>query len=81
MKSLFCGWFEPLCDAIAADQKMYKETKNKPSYAPFLDHLPLDTMAVITLHKLMGLLMTDSGGIGDVSVVQAACQMREALQH
>ncbi|XP_015895265.2 DNA-directed RNA polymerase 1B, mitochondrial isoform X1 [Ziziphus jujuba] len=81
VKSLFLGWFEPLRNAIAADQKMCNERKNKPSYAPYLDHLPADMMAVITMHKLMGLLMTNSGGIGNVRVVQAACQIGEALEH
>lgn len=81
VKSLFLGWFEPLRDAIANDQKMCNERKNKPAYAPYLDQLPADMMAVITMHKLMGLLMTNSGGVGNVRVVQAACQIGEALEH
>ena len=38
-------------------------------------------MAVITMHKLMGLLMTNSGGAGAVKVVQAACAIGEALEN
>nr|CAB3503932.1 unnamed protein product [Digitaria exilis] len=37
-------------------------------------------MAVITMHKLMGLLMTGSGD-GSVRVIQAACQIGEAIEH
>lgn len=81
MKSLFLGWFEPLRDAIAADQEKCREKRVKPSYAPFIDQLPADMMAVITMHKLMGLLMTTSGGNGSCRVVQAACQIGEAIEH
>ncbi|KAK4763736.1 hypothetical protein SAY87_013174 [Trapa incisa] len=81
MKSLFLGWFEPLRDAIAADQEACKEKRVKPSYAPFIDQLPADKMAVLTMHKLMGLLMTTNGGSGSCRVVQAACQIGEAIEH
>lgn len=83
VKSLLLGWFEPLRDAIAADQEMcrQKKTKPKPSYAEYLDQLPADMMAVITMHKLMGLLMTSSGAVGCIRVVQAACQIGEAIEH
>lgn len=81
VKSLFLGWFEPLRDAIAADQAMCQEKKTKPSYAPYYDHLSADMMAVITMHKLMGLLMTNRGAVGSIRVVQAACQIGEAIEH
>uniref|UniRef100_A0A2N9EV15 DNA-directed RNA polymerase n=1 Tax=Fagus sylvatica TaxID=28930 RepID=A0A2N9EV15_FAGSY len=81
MKSLFLGWFEPLRDAITADQESTKEKKHKPSHYPFFDQLPPDKMAVITMHKLMGLLMTNTGGIGSSRVVQAALQIGEAIEH
>lgn len=81
MKSLFLGWFEPLRDAIAADQEYCKDKKNRVSHAPYFDLLPADMMAVITMHKLMGLLMSNSGGNGSVRVVQAACQIGEAIEH
>ncbi|XP_021911531.1 DNA-directed RNA polymerase 1B, mitochondrial-like, partial [Carica papaya] len=81
MKSLFLGWFEPLRDAIAAEQESIKDKKVKPPHAPYFEQLPSDMMAVITMHKLMGLLMTNTGGIGSVRVVQAACQIGEAIEH
>ncbi|KAK6931395.1 DNA-directed RNA polymerase, N-terminal [Dillenia turbinata] len=80
MKSLFLGWFEPLKEAIAAEQDLCKQGKNRAAYAPYFDHLPPDMMAVITMHKLTGLLMT-GGGHGSVRVVQAACQIGEAIEH
>ncbi|XP_070043947.1 DNA-directed RNA polymerase 1B, mitochondrial isoform X2 [Nicotiana tomentosiformis] len=80
MKSLFLGWFEPLRDAIAAEQKLCDEGKNRGAYAPFFDQLPAEMMAVITMHKLMGLLMT-GGGTGSARVVQAASYIGEAIEH
>ncbi|KAJ0038285.1 hypothetical protein Pint_23430 [Pistacia integerrima] len=81
VKSLFLGWFEPLRDAIAKDQEVCKEKKCRISHAPYLDKLPADMMAVITMHKLVGLLMTAGGDAGCVRVVQAACQIGEAIEH
>ncbi|KAI4368957.1 hypothetical protein MLD38_017456 [Melastoma candidum] len=81
MKSLFLGWFEPLRDAIAADQEDCRTRKQKPSHAPFFNLLPADMMAVITMHKLMGLLMTAGGGNGYCRVIQAACHIGEAIEH
>ncbi|KAH7840574.1 hypothetical protein Vadar_018774 [Vaccinium darrowii] len=80
MKSLFLGWFEPLRDVIAKEQDLCKEGKNRTAYAPYFDHLPADMMAVITMHKLMALLMA-GGGHGGARVVQAACQIGEAIEH
>jgi len=81
MKSLFLGWFEPLKSAIAADQEICKDTKTRLSHAPYFNELPPDMMAVITMHKLMGLLMTNSNGVGSARVIQAACQIGEAIEH
>ncbi|KAK7250654.1 hypothetical protein RIF29_33212 [Crotalaria pallida] len=81
VKSLFLGWFEPLRNAIAADQEHCKEPKCRLSHAPYFNELPPDMMAVITMHKLMGLLMTSSNGIGSARVIQAACQIGEAIEH
>lgn len=81
MKSLFLGWFEPLKNAIAADQEICKDTKTRLSHAPYFNELPPDMMAVITMHKLMGLLMTNSNGVGSARVIQAACQIGEAIEH
>ncbi|KAE9451123.1 hypothetical protein C3L33_16977, partial [Rhododendron williamsianum] len=80
IKSLFLGWFEPLRDVIAKEQDLCKEGKNRTAYSPWFDQLPADMMAVITMHKLMGLLMT-GGGHGGARVVQAACQIGEAIEH
>ena len=83
VKSLFLGWFEPLRDAIAAEPETWSSKWNhiRPSHAPYWELLPPDKMAVITMHKLMGLLMTNSGGVGAVKVVQAACSIGEALEN
>ncbi|KAH9626812.1 hypothetical protein KSS87_002458 [Heliosperma pusillum] len=61
IKSLFLGWFEPLKDAISAEQDLCKIGKNRGDYAPYFDELPADMTAVITMHKLMGLLMMGDG--------------------
>ncbi|KAG8049559.1 hypothetical protein GUJ93_ZPchr0009g2430 [Zizania palustris] len=80
VKSLFLGWFEPLRDRIIAEQELVGQRGTRASHAPYFNLLPADMMAVITMHKLMGLLMTDSGN-GSVRVIQAACQIGEAIEH
>lgn len=82
MKSLFLGWFQPFRDAILADQesKVFASHKATASYAPYMSQLPADLMAVITMHKLMGLLMTGNDG-GRTRVVHAACAIGEAIEH
>lgn len=79
MKSLFLGWFEPLTDAIKADQELVRLGKYKAVFGPYMDQLPADMMAVITMHKLMALLMAGSGD-GSVTVVQAASHIGEAIE-
>lgn len=79
VKSLFLGWFEPLRDKIVEEQELWREGKNRGAYAPYFDELPADMMAVITMHKLMGLLMT-GGESGCARVVQAACSVGEAIE-
>ncbi|CAA6665446.1 unnamed protein product [Spirodela intermedia] len=74
MKSLFLGWFEPLRNRIEEEQQAYREGKSKAAYGPYFDQLPAEMMSVITMHKLMGLLMT-GGGDGSTRVIQAACQV------
>ncbi|KAH9707793.1 DNA-directed RNA polymerase [Citrus sinensis] len=78
VKSLFLGWFEPLRDAIAKDQATAQDKWKHMTYAPYFNNLPADMMAVITMHKLVGLLMTNAG---EVRVVQAACQIGEAIEN
>ncbi|XVE91693.1 hypothetical protein REPUB_Repub01dG0032600 [Reevesia pubescens] len=80
VKSLFLGWFEPLRDAIAAEQDLCK-VNLKISHAAYFNELSGDMMAVVTMHKLMGLLMTSNVGAGGIRVVQAACQIGEAIEH
>lgn len=79
MKSLFLGWFEPLTDAIKADQELVRLGKHKTVFGQYMDQLPADMMAVITMHKLMALLMAGSGD-GTVTVVQTASQIGEAIE-
>lgn len=79
MKSLFLGWFETLRDEIAAEQERCKVNR-RAAHGPYFDQLPADMMAVITMHKLMGLIMTGEGSRG-VLVVQAACQIGAAIEN
>ncbi|KAK4409797.1 DNA-directed RNA polymerase 2, chloroplastic/mitochondrial [Sesamum angolense] len=79
MKSLFLGWFEPLRDKIAEEQEFIRKGRSKAAYAKYFDLLPADMMAVITMHKLMGLLMT-GGEHGCARVVQAACIIGDAIE-
>ncbi|KAK7394346.1 hypothetical protein VNO78_14869 [Psophocarpus tetragonolobus] len=83
MKSLFLGWFEPLRDAIVKEQEMYSAGRNRPAYAPYFAQLPADKMAVIAMHRLMGLLMTgtDRAAIGTARVVHAACSIGDAIEN
>ncbi|MQM15247.1 hypothetical protein Taro_048188 [Colocasia esculenta] len=82
VKSLMLGWFEPLRDAIAREQNLQKnkEKKTRASYAPYIGLLPADKMAVIVMHKMMGLLVTGQEE-GCVRVVQAAVHIGEAIEH
>ena len=78
MKSLFLGWFEPFRDAIEKEQKMCRKRKNA-ALAPFLLQLPAEIMAVITMHKLVGLLMSREEH-GTTRVVAAALMVGEAVE-
>ncbi|XP_074274815.1 DNA-directed RNA polymerase 1B, mitochondrial-like isoform X2 [Silene latifolia] len=77
IKSLFLGWFEPLRDAINAEQDLCKMGKNRGGYAPYFDELPADMMAVITMHKLVGLLMSSGSAI----VLRASIEIGEAIEY
>lgn len=79
MKSLFLGWFEPLCSKIAEEQELCRLGQSKAAYAKYFHQLPADMMSVITMHKLMGLLMT-GGEHGSARVVQAACLIGDAVE-
>ncbi|XP_015063457.1 DNA-directed RNA polymerase 2B, chloroplastic/mitochondrial isoform X1 [Solanum pennellii] len=79
VKSLFLGWFEPLRNKIAQEQELCIQGKSKAAYSKYFHLLPADMMAVITMHKLMGLLMT-GGEHGNVRVVQAALAIGDAIE-
>ncbi|CAL0308037.1 unnamed protein product [Lupinus luteus] len=81
MKSLFLGWFEPLRDAIVAEQEVCKECKHTMTHATHFNDLPAGMMAVVTMHKLMGLLMNNSNGVGTTRVIQAALQIGETIEN
>ncbi|GMH13779.1 hypothetical protein Nepgr_015620 [Nepenthes gracilis] len=78
-KALFLGWFEPLKKAIEKEQTLLRSKKQQVAYAPHIDLLPADKMAVIVMHKMMGLLMVENEG-GSVRVVQAAVQVGSAVE-
>ncbi|KAL8488613.1 hypothetical protein ACS0TY_024319 [Phlomoides rotata] len=80
-KKLMLGWFQPLREAIEKEQNKLRSKKNKAAFAPFIDALPADKMAVIVMHKMMGLMMM--GGKEDrwVRVVEAAAKIGIAIEH
>lgn len=79
VKSLFLGWFEPLRDAIAKEQKV-KGNKQKTAFAPNIDSLPPDKMALIVMHKMMEMVMVANQD-GCVLLVQAAVRIAMAVEH
>ncbi|KAI9126071.1 hypothetical protein K1719_003489 [Acacia pycnantha] len=80
VKALFLGWFDPLKEAIEAEQKLQRSKKNKAAaYAPHIDLLPASKMAVIVMHKMMGLVMQELE-MGCVRVVQAAVQIGTTIE-
>ncbi|XP_061951739.1 DNA-directed RNA polymerase 3, chloroplastic isoform X1 [Populus nigra] len=79
VKGLLLGWFEPLKEAIEKEQKMEKSKKQKSAFSPNIELLPADKMAVIVMHKMMGLLMVGHED-GCVRVVQAAVQIGMAIE-
>lgn len=79
VKSLFLGWFEPLRDAIEKEQRVQNARTHKAAYGRHIGLLPADKMAVIVMHKMMGLLMMGQEE-GCVRVVQAAIHIGEAIE-
>lgn len=81
VKGLFLGWFEPLREAIAKEQKVQKgkSKKLRAAYAPHIELLPADKLAVIVMHKMMGLVMGAEED-GYVQVVQAAVHVGVAIE-
>lgn len=81
VKKLMLGWFEPLRQAIEREQNAEMTQKHRTAYAPHIDSLPADKMAVIVMHKLMGLLMMGGKEERCVQVVQAAVQIGMAVEN
>ncbi|GLJ29375.1 hypothetical protein SUGI_0579240 [Cryptomeria japonica] len=95
MKMLFLGWFEPLRDAIANEQHVLQESEKFAAIdgAEFRDcmlQLPPEMMAVITMHKLVGILMTCGEGSrssgyaapgGGARLVNTAMHIGEAVEN
>lgn len=83
MKSMFLSWFEPLRNAIAAEQEAYKIcTDGRKSNIRIGSHLYLlsaDKLAVITMHKTIARLMTDFQN-GGLRVVAAAISIGQAVE-
>ncbi|KAM1061407.1 hypothetical protein ACFX2G_026385 [Malus domestica] len=79
VKTLFLGWFEPLREAIAREQQVQQTKKHKAAFAPHIDLLPPDKMALIVMHKMMGLVMVGNQD-GCVQVVQAAVHIGMAIE-
>ncbi|XP_043705824.1 DNA-directed RNA polymerase 3, chloroplastic-like isoform X2 [Telopea speciosissima] len=79
VKFLFLGWFEPLREAIAKEQRLQGTKRQKAAYAPHIDLLPADKMAVIVMHKVMALMMVTPEE-GCVRVVQASVHIGEAIE-
>ncbi|CAA0823336.1 DNA-directed RNA polymerase 2-chloroplastic/mitochondrial [Striga hermonthica] len=79
VKSLFLGWFEPLRDKIAQEQELIRKGKCKAAYAKYFDHLSADMVAVITMHKLVGMLMV-GGEYGYAKVVHASCVIGDTIE-
>ncbi|XP_057950136.1 DNA-directed RNA polymerase 3, chloroplastic-like [Malania oleifera] len=79
VKALFLGWFEPLRNAIAKERRTLRSKKQKAAFTPHIDSLPPDKMAIIVMHKMMGLVMVGHED-GCVSLVQAAVQIGAAIE-
>ncbi|KAK7291936.1 hypothetical protein RIF29_07499 [Crotalaria pallida] len=79
VKALFLGWFEPLKQAIEAEQKSQKSKKLRASLAPNIDSLPAAKMAVIVMHKMMGLVTLELQA-GCVLLVHAAVHIGMAVE-
>lgn len=80
-KSLLLGWFEPFTNAIANEQMQHeaKSEKTRKAYAPHIDSLPAEKMAIIVMHKLMQMIMSGQEE-GYVPVVHAALHIGMAIE-
>uniref|UniRef100_A0A0R0F9K2 DNA-directed RNA polymerase n=1 Tax=Glycine max TaxID=3847 RepID=A0A0R0F9K2_SOYBN len=80
VKALFLGWFDPLKEAIEAEQKSKRSKKHKAAFAPHIDSLPAAKLAVIVMHKVMGLVTQEYRRAGCVLLVDAAVQIGMAVE-
>ncbi|KAK7388405.1 hypothetical protein VNO78_23221 [Psophocarpus tetragonolobus] len=80
VKALFLGWFDPLREAIEAEQKSKKSRKHKTAFAPHIDSLPAAKLAVIVMHKVMGLVTQEYHHMGCVLLVDAAVHIGMAVE-
>ncbi|CAJ1944872.1 unnamed protein product [Sphenostylis stenocarpa] len=80
VKALFLGWFDPLKEAIEAEQKSKRSKKHKAAFAPHIDSLPAAKMAVIVMHKVMELVSVQYHHAGCVLLVDAAVQIGMAVE-
>lgn len=69
-------------DVIEREQKLQKNKSKKvrAAYAPHIELLPADKMAVIVMHKMMALVMSGHED-GCIQVVQAAVSIGIAIEH
>jgi hypothetical protein len=82
MKSMFLSWFEPLVNAIKAEQEAYQRGDyrlNRSSYGPYLALLPADKLAVITMHKTVAKLLTEDANVG-LRVIVPVLSIGEAVE-
>lgn len=82
MKSMFLSWFEPLVNAIKAEQEAYQQGDyrlNRSSYGPYLALLPADKLAVITMHKTVAKLLTEDANVG-LRVIVPVLSIGEAVE-
>ncbi|RAL46781.1 hypothetical protein DM860_005060 [Cuscuta australis] len=79
MKSLFLGWFEPLCKRISEEQQLYRDGSSRAEHLKYIDQLPADMIAVITMHKVMGSLMA-GGEHGSAKLVHVANALGDAIE-
>ena len=82
MKSMFLSWFEPLVNAITAEQEAYQKGEyrlNRSSYGPYLGLLPADKLAVITMHKTVAKLLTEDANVG-LRVIVPVLSIGEAVE-
>lgn len=82
MKSMFLSWFEPLTNAISAEQEAYRKGEpwqNRSCYGPYLALLPADKLAVITMHKTVAKLLTEDAN-GGLRVVVPVLSIGEAVE-